>query len=52
MLQIANISRRKCHSLEKEEKTILKNRVSKAKPAIFEATERKATTGVGELESK
>ncbi len=52
MLQIANISKRKCHSLEKEGKIILRKRADEAKPATFEATEREATTGVGELESK
>jgi len=38
MLQIANISKIKCHSLEREGKTILKSRTSKAKPATFEVT--------------
>jgi len=33
-------------------KTILKIRVTKAIPAILEVIERKATTGVGELESE
>jgi len=40
------------HSVSEETKIVLKIRVAKAILAIFEVTERKATTGVGELESK
>ena len=52
MLRIARISRRRCHSFDKKEKGISKIRVAEAEAATFEVTERKATTGVGELESK
>lgn len=52
ILEIANISKTKCHSFDEKGKTILKIRIARAKAATFETTERKATTGVGELESK
>jgi hypothetical protein len=38
--------------LGEKTKTIVKIRVDKAIPAILEVIERKATTGVGELESE
>nr|YP_358628.1 hypothetical protein PhapfoPp082 [Phalaenopsis aphrodite subsp. formosana]AAW82565.1 hypothetical protein [Phalaenopsis aphrodite subsp. formosana] len=52
MLRIARISKRRCHSVNEKEKGISKIRVAEAETATFEVTERKATTGVGESESK
>jgi hypothetical protein len=51
-LDIAKISNISFHSLGEKTKTIVKIRVDKAIPAILEVIERKATTGVGELESE
>jgi len=52
MLRIARISRRRCHSFDEKEKGISQMRVAEAEAATFEVRERKATTGVGESESK
>lgn len=49
---MANISNISFHSFGEKTKIILKIRVIEAIPAIFEVIERKATTGVGEFESK
>lgn len=51
VLEIASISRTKCHSFDEKGKTMLRVRIVNARIATFEATERKATTGVGESES-
>ncbi len=52
ILETINIFRIKCHWSREKGKRILKIQVTKARPATFGATERKAMTGVGELESK
>jgi hypothetical protein len=50
ILEIAKISSISLHSFGEKTKIMLKIRVIKAIPAILEVIERKATTGVGELE--
>jgi len=52
MLRVANTPKAICHSPDKYGKIITKSRVDKARAATLEVTEKKATTGVGELESK
>ena len=52
MLRVASIPKAMCHSPDIYENIILKSRVAEARAATFEATEGKATTGVGESESE
>lgn len=52
MLKVANNPITICHSLDKYGKVRPKSRVNKAGAATLEVTEKKATTGIGESESK
>ena len=52
MLKVANNPTTICHSLDKYGKVRPKSRVNKAGAATLEVTEKKATTGIGESESK
>ena len=48
MLNIAKMVNKSFHSSSKEEKVVLNILIANAKPAVFEPTDKKATTGVGE----
>jgi len=45
---MAKIVNKRFHSSSKEEKVVLNILIANAKPAVFEPTDKKATTGVGE----
>ena len=48
MLNIANIVNKSFHSSSNEEKVVLNILIANANPAVFEPTDKKATTGVGD----
>jgi len=48
MLNIAKMVNKSFHSSSKEEKVVLNILIANAKPAVFEPTDKKATTGVGD----
>ena len=45
---MANIVNKSFHSSSKEEKVVLNILIANAKPAVFDPTDKKATTGVGD----
>jgi len=45
---MANIVNKSFHSSSKEEKVVLNILIANANPAVFEPTDKKATTGVGD----